>query len=271
MSTSFHYDGTDMSGSTYGLLVERSPWDILAAPSVDVQEVAQWFGGVSHFGGYGPRALPVEAVCIGTSRSNLLTKLDAIKYKLDPVYGEKTIKFDAFSDRYWYGRLVAPIGMEFLGLDAARLKLSFVAPDSRAWSTSGRTSPDFTIASDPDDFTVEAAAAVAGTARPECVWIVKAGASATQVILANTTTNESVTWNGSLSNGHWLRITTGLSGWSVAPVEKSTDSGSSWASAMSGVTGSFVFPVLKPGAQNTVTVTGVSAGTLTLSYTPRYL
>lgn len=269
MATAFHFDGTDMSGSTYGCVLERDAWEILAAPQVYVQSVAQAYGGVGRHGGFGSRNFSLPVVVIGTSRSDLLTKLDSIKTKLNPAQGEKQLKFDTFGDRYWNAILSGPIKQEFLGLVAARLALEFIAPDSRAYSTTTRSSPDFSITTNPQTMTVESGpTVVAGTADADCVWIIKntSGGAVTSLTLNNTTKNEGVTWAGTLGNNEWLRITT-----STGLVEKSTDSGANWTNVMGNITGSFVLPTLKAGVANSMTLTGIGTATVTLTYTARYL
>ena len=91
-------------------------------------------------------------------------------------------------------------------------------------------------------------------------------ASVTSVTLANSTTGETVTWTGALSSGHWLKFDTAR-----GVIEKSTDSGGNWTNVNYGVSGSYQDVRLKGGVQNTLVVTGVSSGTLTVTYTGRYL
>jgi len=269
MANSFHYNSVDMSGSGYGCTVLQGPHPFLGPPMTDIRGVAQSFGGVARCGGYGPRDLSFDILVLGTSRSDMQTKLDAIKTALDPLNGAKTLRFDRQSDRYWYAILTGSIAEEPRGNYACFLTLPFMAADSRAYSTTTRSSPDFTITTTPQTLTVESGpTAVSGTADADCVWVIKntSGSTVTSLILNNTTKSESVTWTGSLLNGSWLRIDTDR-----GVIETSTDSGANWSVNMTGVSGSFVLPTLKPGVTNSVTLTGLSAGTVTLTYTARYL
>jgi len=267
MSQSMHYNGTDLSGSTYGLTVLEDSFPLMGQPQTDVQGIAQWYGGVSRCPGFGPLVIPVSCVVTGSSASDLMAKLDALKYLLNPKNGEKTLRFDWLSARYWYAVLSNPGALSAVGVTWKRFDLVFVAGDSRAYSTTNRTSPDFTINSNPYSMTVESGpTAVAGTAPADCVWVIKntSGGTVTSLTLNNETTQESMTWVGSLANGNWLRIST-----ATGLVEKSTDSGANWSASMT-LSGAFILPTVQGGVANTVTLTGFSAATVTLAYTARY-
>lgn len=262
MADSLRFDSYDLSGTSYGLKVLEDSFPLMAAPMIDTRQIAQGFGGVSRHDGYGSLSIPVPALIIGDSVSDLWSKMDAIKLLMDPNNGEKNLQFDFIPNRYWKAILSSPLEMPGPGVTWKRVQMEFLASDPRAYSTSDRSTPDFTINSTPDQFTE----AVAGTATADPIWIVKAGASVTSVILENATTGESVTWTGTLSSGHWLKFNTVL-----GTIEKSTDSGANYTNVATGITGSFVLPKLRGGFTNTINVTGVSAGTLTLTYTARYI
>lgn len=268
MSNSFSYNSTDCGGSTYGVTVLESDICMLSQPNTSIVPVALSFGGVSRGNGYQPLSIALKVVVTGSSASDFMSKMDALKYLLDPRNGEKKLALDYITDRYWYAILNSKIDVPGPGIYHKQFDLEFIAADSRAYSTTNRTSPDFTISSSPQTLTVESGpTAVAGTAPADPVWTIKntSGGTITTLTLNNTTTSESTTWVGSLANGNWLRITvaTGL-------VEKSTDSGATWATAMT-LTGSFTLPTLAGGVANIVTLTGLSSGTVVLAYTARYL
>lgn len=269
MSQSMHYNAVDLSGSSYGLTVLEESFPLMAQPQVDVQGIAQWFGGMSRAPGFGPLTIPVKCVVTGSSASDLLSKLDALRYLLNPRNGEKTLRFDWLSTRYWKAVLANPGALSAVGVTWKQFDLVFVAADCRAYSTTDRSSPDFTVVATPHSMTVESGpTAVAGTAPCDPVWVIKntSGGTVTTLTLNNSTTGESVTWTGSLANGNWLKVDIAR-----GVVEKSTDSGANWTNAMGGVTGSFVLPTLSGGVANTVVLTGFSAATVVLTYTARYL
>lgn len=264
MALSMHYNGTDLSGASYGLTVLETEAPFMAKPQVDVQGVAQWFGGISRSPGFDALTIPVPCVVSGSSASDLLTKLDALRLVLNPRNGQKTLKFDYMSNRYWYAVLANPGDLSAVGVSWKKFNLVFVAGDSRAYSTSDRATPDFTINTNPYTMTETPA----GTATADPIWIIKntSGGTVTSLTLNNTTTVESVTWVGSLANGDWLKVDIPR-----GVIEKSTDSGANYTDSMSGVSGSFILPTLKPSVVNSITLTGFSAATVVLTYTARYL
>lgn len=269
MANSMHYNSIDLSGSSYGLTVLEETFPLQAQPQTDVQGVAQWYGGVSRSPGFGPLMIPVRCVVGGDSASDLVAKLDALKYALNPRNGEKTLRFDWMSTRYWKAVLSNIGDLSAHGVRWKEFDLAFVAGDCRAYSTTNRTSPDFTVNSDPYSMTVESGpTAVAGTAPCDPVWVIKntSGGNVTSFTLENETTGDSISWAGTLANNDWIRLDIAR-----GVVEKSTDSGANWTNANSGVVGSYADIVLSGSVTNTVTLTGFSAATVVLTYTARYL
>ena len=271
MANSFHFDGTDCSAASYGLTVlNDSAFPIYAETKNDYRQAVHAYGGSSSGNGYGPRKFAVRALISGSSTSDLESKLDALNTLLNPFGGaEKSLRFDDFwSTRYWMARYDGGVVAPLLTSMDVLVDLPFTASDSRGYSTTARSSPDFTLSASPQTLTVESGpTAVAGNAPCDPVWLIKntSGGTITTLTVNNTTTVESLTWTGSLANNSWLRITTGL----AEICEVSTDSGAIYTASMSGVSGTF--PTLKGGATNSVTVTGLSTGTVVLTYTARFL
>lgn len=275
MSNSFTFNGVDMGGTSYGLTVVGLKMQSLAAPLIDARQLVNGFGGMSLCLGYGSKAIALETVMdIPASGATQQSRIDAIKAALDPrVYGAKKLALDVFSDRYWYATLNGPVDEGKINALAGKFALEFIAPDSRAFSTTNRTSPDFTITSNPQTFTTESVAGTAPcsldlSAPSLCpVWIVKntSGGTVSSMSFGNATTGESITITNSIANGSWIRLSVG-----TQKVEKSTNSGSSYTSVLTGVTPGGIIPSLSPGV-NTITLTGFSGATVTLAYTARYL
>ena len=268
MSNSIHYNGTDLSGASYGLTVEKGTVPVLSSPRRDVQSSGRGYGGAQVGTGFEPLTISINAQVIGSSESDLTDKLDALTYLLDPQNGEKSIRFDDWkSGRYWKGVLASALDPQYQNPSSVKLQLQFVCVDARAYRTTD-VSTDYTISATPQALTIPATGAVVGNAKPDPTWIIKntSGGSVSSIVFANSTTGETVTLTATLANNNWLRITTGMGG----TVEKSTDSGGSWTSAISYASLPLV-PSLAPNVANSITVTGLSAGTLSLTYTPRYL
>lgn len=269
MSHSLSYNSTDCGGSSYGLYVMDIETQLMAPPRLDMQDVAQGWGAAAACRNYGVKEFSLHCAASGTSASNLRTKLDALRLLLNPMNGEKALKFDDFeSDRFWYAFLSSEIPASVRGASWIEFDLSFIAPDPRAYSTT-ETDLDFTIETDPDAFTLKAAGvAVGGTAEIEPVWTItnSSGGAVSSVRLSNATTLEAVLCTTSLANGNLLRIDRAR--WAV---EKSTDGGSTYTSVISATSSESVPPSISPGETNAVTVTGLSAGTLNATYRERYL
>ena len=269
MANSFTFGTTSVSSATYRLTVlDDAEFPLLASPRVFTREAAQGFGGASRYGGLSPLTIPISVVVSGDDPADLWTKLDALKTLLDPSAGEQNLYLDWVPNRYWKAMLVSEISMPSYGAVHKKFQLVFRASDPRAYSTTARSTPNFTISSDPDTMTIEAAAVVAGNTDADCVWIIDntSGGAVTSLTLNNTTKVESVTWTGSLADTNWLRIDTAR-----GVIEKTVDDGANYTDAMSGVSGTFVLPTLKAGSSNSVTISGFSGATVGLTYTARYL
>lgn len=265
MGNSFHFNSTDLSGSTYGVTVTRASWPVISSPLLDVQQVS--FGtSITQKAGYSPRTFNVPVIIEGDDQDDLQDKLDSLCSLLTSDV-ERSIRFDNWqSDRYWLARYTGGLeAVEFMGNDAVSAVLSFIAPDPHAFSTTERTSPDISINAEPKTFNMESSAPVGGNWYAKPVWIVKATNGASSVTFTNSTTGETLTYAASLANGDWLKIDT-----AYQHVQKSTNSGSTYTDSMTAVSGRF--PTLKGGVQNSITISGVtSGGTLTATYRARYI
>ena len=196
MANSFSFNSTDLGGANYGLTVLENSFPFLAQPNIDVRIVAQQFGGVSRFGSFGTLVIPIRCVVTGSTAADLWTKMDAIRTILDPQLGEKNLQLDWITDRYWKALLGSSIEAGISGVYHKEFDMRFVASDSRAYSTTTRSSPDFTITTTPQTLTVESGpTAVVGTADADCVWVIKntSGSTVTSLILNNTTKTQNVT------------------------------------------------------------------------------
>lgn len=272
MANSFHFNGVDLSGSTYGLTVLKTDLPYISNTEVDVTNIPYSYGGVSNQSFLNAEDISFDAQITGTSAANLQTKLDALALLFfQRRQLETTLKFDALSDRYWKVRIVSRIPRSPRGLVDAVLPLNFVAPDPRAFSVSD-TSQSESIVTDPDVFPFPAAGNIAGTSQADPIWYIRnqTGGAVTSITLANAATSDTITWTGSLSSGFWLKINTDQR---IQLVQESTASGSdptalSFNDSMTGVTGTF--PVFEAGQSNSMTVTGISTGTLRADYTVRF-
>lgn len=267
MAHSIAWNSTDLAGASYGLTVVSPVFPVAAPQTLDLQSVP-YAPDIAQMKHDGARLFPVDVVIVGTSTADMESKLDSLN-ALFKVNADRTLEFDDyFNGRYWNVRYQG--GLEsaaFEGDRVCRASLTFIANDPHAFDTTERTSPDFTLTGTSDTATVESGAGPGGTATIKPEWILKdpTPTGASSIVVNNTTTGESITWPNNLADNEWLKIDT-----DAQHISKSTDSGANYTDSMGGVTGTF--PTLDPTQQNSVTVSGMTAGmTLTLTYRKRYL
>lgn len=269
MADSFALNGTDLSGTAYGLTIGNDFQDQwLPAAGVAEQVIPFGFGGYAQQVAYQPRRMTIPCVISGTSSAQVHGRLDALArliYQRRNV--ESSLKFDHISDRYWMVRYAGAGPTEF-GMVEAQQSLEFIAPDPRAYSTT-LVSAAASIVADPHDYTH----ATGGSAPTEPIIQIRntTGGNVTAVTVSNTATGKSLTWTGSLQDGRWLKFDCGRR---VQQVLKSTTSGTdpealAFEGSMLGVLGDF--PVLEPGISNTIRVEGIGTGNFKIAFRERYL
>ncbi len=109
--------------------------------------------------------------------------------------------------------------------------------------------------------------AMPGTLYEYPVYILRntTGGNITSVILANATTGETLNWTGTLADDDYLRIDSDLE-----TIESSSDL-LAWTDELGGLGAGDPFPRLKPRVTNSITVTGLSSGTLDIQHRGRFL
>lgn len=276
MANSFSYDSTDLD--TLGLNVQpyNEPW--MPIPNLSKARPPQ---GQAEFHGvnYQEGMIILDCVVRGSSVSDLHSKMDAIVLLLDPTLGNKRIDLDEITDRFWYARLVSGIQAPQKGQMSTTFQLHFETVEHGYSITEDDNS--FTIASNPDSFTVDSGGAIGGTAPTTPVWYIRntVGSNVTgDILLKNDTLGDPVfKWNGTLEDDRWLRIGSILlsSGRFLYTLRKSDGTGNdptieTYTNVISGYR-SGDWPILKPNVQNTMTVTGLSAGTVRWVYRDRFI
>jgi hypothetical protein len=258
---SLSFNSTDLGGSSYGAILERHARPV--APRVIETTVIPGADGAITYGGYlGAQGVDLPLVVEGTSRSDLHDKLDAIALALHTDEA-KSLAPDYLGGRYWLAQLASLGPIEYFGMTAARIMARFNVADARLYAAS-ETSQTLTVATDPDSFSVPASGDVAGTAVADPEWELTLSAGASSIEIENTTRGESLTYGASLTSGDKLKIVSAPTSMRVY-----VDVGSGYAESMGDVSG--VPPRLTPGVSNSVTVTGLSSGSLDVTYRARYL
>jgi hypothetical protein len=262
---SMYYNGTYMGSETYGVIVASSNFVVSSQPRTRRAEFGQKAGGARHGGYRAMLDLRINCRVIGTDWKDLKTKADAIVKLLDPTDGDKTIVLDERNDRQWTGRLVSPILPPVLGCAAFDMPLTF-AVDPIAESTT-LTTQTFTITTDPDTITVPASGVVAGNMRAVPVWKIENtnASNVTDHTVNNTTTTQSVQNTKTIQQNEFIRHDT------ERQITEFSADDSTYSSAMNLMDATDkTFPELQDGVSNSITVTGFTDATVTITYRARY-
>lgn len=273
MANSFTYNGEDFGDTDHGVTVIDFQDPLLADPRLDTQPRGGANGVSSRCVTLGPLYLNWVCMLEGSSRSNMMTKLDTVISELDPRNGALLLlpdhynSIDAEVNRGCYARLNGPIIVQPKGDMAVVFNLTWEVPAGRWISATASGQSATAIDANPKTIYEPSGAAdvVRGTgyARPTYTLVNTHAATLSTLTLTNVTTSEAMTWTGSLAQNNQLRIDTAED---RLHVEKSTDGGTTWSNAMSGVAVTQEFPRLAPGVRNQFTVAGFVTGTLTISY-----
>lgn len=275
MANSFTFDNIDLSGASYGLTIESgTPERLLPDAAYSVARS----GGSSHrvgSSGYQPATKTFLCVISGSSESDLLSKRDAIAGVLNAGKGAKKLILDSQNTRYYTALCVSGVETPDMGQSHHKFPLTFQleGPARAVTATTGSA----TIDSTPDTFTITSPA---GSDYARCVYYVRnsTGGNVSSVALNNTTMGEQISWTGTLPDGYWLRIGSEDSdGRYLFTFDMSTASGAdptalTYANAKTGIGSSGGdWPRLQYGSNNSITITGISAGSFQYSYRAAYL
>lgn len=199
-----------------------------------------------------PKMITLDVKITGDDTSDLESNIDSIRATLNSQVDGDLI-LDALPDRYWTARFESLEG-QFNGPRLWEGQLVFMCYDPLAFAVSGEDD-NYSVDDDPKTIVV----AVAGTGFALPVFTLTAGEGLTdvEITVENLTTDEALTWSGSMGNGEVLEIDTDA--WTVK-LEGTDDM------AISGQ-----FPRLQPG-NNSIRITGFSnTGSLNIKYRARYI
>lgn len=264
---SFRFGGTDFAA--YGVTVTYHPGQSLPDPKLDMQDRGGGHGGVAQSSYLGARRFTWDCMLTAPDEDTLWSRLRTVRSLLSPTLGDQWLSADHIPDTQVLARLNGPINEIRQGFWAVSFQLNWLCADPFEYSQVEYGQSGVSIAADPTTVyePASASAVVDGTWAPAPVWtVVNTHATPVSgVTLTNVTTGEAMSWVGTLAQNDRLRIDCARE-----HVEKSTDGGSSWVSAMGGIGTADQFPALQPGVRNTITVAGVATGTLDVSYRARW-
>jgi len=271
MADSIEYNGVDLSGSSYGVTLMEAPVPIVSSPRINLVEIAQRHGGYSQGGYLGNLQLRCKIAIIGTSFANLQTKLDNLNFLLAPENGDKKIKFDFLTDRYWLGRLSNNIAPPPIGAESIVANLTFTCPSPLAYDNTLTTQTESTLgATQTVDVPSASGSTVGGNAITYPIWQFQAqtgGGTLTQVGITNQTTSEVLSASYSVAETAYIRFDS-----ETEIIEYSVD-GSTWTNINSSRSNTNrKFPTLSSRVQNSFTVALVGSvdTDLTITYRNRY-
>lgn len=261
---SMEYGGVDLAGSSYGVTVLRHKRVFLPESEIEINQFGQRHGGYADGGWLKARVMTVPCVVNGSSQSDVESKLDALRLLMDPSAGDQSIQFDSQTDRYWLGRLSGVLEQEWQPPKTRLVTLRFVCADPVAWASS-ETTINVTLDANPKAVNT---AVIGGTTAMRPVWTFQntSGGAVSTWKVSNTTTGEVLTVSQPVVHSHYIRFDS-----QRERVETSTD-GNSWAATMSGISMTeAVFPRLKPGVVNALSIEATDNGSLTIVGRARYL
>lgn len=272
MSNSLHFglsagSLTDLSSSTYGVLVEQHsfPWSCepqISAVAMPGRDGAHIYG--TRFAGR-RAAIPIRVE--GSSTADLIAKMDAIALRLNSANGDGWWKLDSLSDRLFYGRVAGGIDFTPSGPRMARAVLHLVSPEAFLYGVNEITQTE-TISGTPTTFDVkDSAAVVEGTAVACPVWTIRntSGSTSSAITFESVTRGEVFTTNTGIPNAWYARID------GARMILEWSPDNSTWSTWMTARGSSTDIPKLSPGVSNSIRITGLSGGTVTAAYRPRYL
>lgn len=273
MSNSFSFDSVDMNGSSYGLTLVRQP---IPRASEPVNIISESISGAHRVMSLNrrPQIITLDCALDATSQADIQTKMDAFLRKTDPKNGDKQLAIDQLASRYWLARRHSDIE-DKPTLAHSFFSVEFLATDQYPYSTS-ETDSSIAIATNPDTLVVSSPA---GNVQFEPVWYIRnsTGGAVTSIKIENDTLpGNTLTYTGSVGNGKWLRIgSQDADGHYAHTIGVSTASnadptGLTYGDGIGSLTSGFVWPKLKPGENNSITVTGIGTGTLQWVFKGRY-
>lgn len=272
-NNSITWNGEDFSA--YNLRVEDYNLPFMAQTIFTAHSTS---GGDSQFTSINSlhRTITIDCYVSSDTESGLRDNMEAILERVNPVLGDKSFSIDKIPDRRYIGRVSAISTPSVKGMWGYTFTMTVQALSEAQDESETNTAQ--AIASDPDTLTF---ADIAGNvSRTPAEFYIRnetgGNLTSTAITLTNGTTNESIIWNGTLNDDQWLRIgEIDSDGRFSASIGLSDSTGAdpeaeSYTSAISGYT-SGDWPRLKGGSDNAITVDGVSAGQLEITYRGRYI
>lgn len=266
-----------LGGPDYSVFLNMEEMDLLISCFADVQQAPGGYAASSYGLGHPPKLFILPCIVKGDTWREVQRKIRNLNFLLNKNR-LCALRFDdiavdlwdntTIESLFWMVRLTGRSRAKIYGTGAT-FELEFTAPDPRAYGVT-LTTQTVNLSSGTNSFNVPASGVLEGTAEPDVTWLIKpSGSGATNPLaLRNTTRDETLTWNNTLTTAEWLRVKAFAH---PQIVEKTGDSGASYSTSNGSLSQGSRFPKLSPGVANACQLTGCAGvGTLEISYRPRF-
>ncbi len=275
MSKSFTFDGTDLA--SLNLQVEDYSIPEMAAIGFNSSNAIfgdSFFTSVNHT----TRSISLQCAVVDVSTSALRDTLASIRKLLNPILGDKVIVFDHEPDRRYIGRVSSMSTPAVKGFNGTTFTIDLECLGYTQDLDETNTAASVWAASDPFSTTFSSTPGTVSRQPVEIYVRNQTGAklTSTAITIENTTTNETITWTGTLEVNRWLRFgTLDADGRFSATISQSNSTGTdpeaeTYTDTESGFTsGDWIR--LQGGADNIIRVNGISDGRLEITFRGRYI
>lgn len=242
---SFTFNGIDLTA--YGLKVLKLNVPAEHSSSY-VQLPSRSYADDSQFP---PKVISLEVAVQGAGRATLDGYLDSIKRVLNQTT-DKSLKLDAYTDRYWNARHKSLIG-DYASLNVWLGAVEFVCYDPCAYDNT-LTDANYTDNEEPEIITITPG----GSALIEPVFILTSSVvdATADIRVRNETLGMELEWTGDIGIGDQLKIDSPIWHVTLNDVASMTIEGQ--------------FPVLSPGIANVFEIYGFT-GNVNVTYRNRFI
>lgn len=266
------YDGTAVNASTYGFMLQDHPLFSMPNERMLESESVDRDGGFGRFLREGIRGISIIGVVKGRDLSELMQRIDDLCYLFDPTKREKLLTLEQLASlpenlaRGWWVQAL-PIEIETPKGFSCEVRLRFQVSDPYA-VTLTEFNESVTVVASPHTLYVPSGlnSEVPGN---RIAWpvtqVTNSGTAVSPVSLQSMETGDTMTWNGTLDTGHILKADS-----EAETLVRSTDGGTVWTNVIGQLASAPKWPTLLPRERNELRLTGVTSGTLSVSYRGRF-
>lgn len=269
---SMTWDGTDLGLYRFQVVDHSVPF---MADITFAEHIAAFGDAEFTSTNYEKRNITLRCSVTGDTSTELDANMSEVLRVMNPILGDKVFTIDGLKNRF-VGRATSFSEPSIKGRWGYEFAIGVVALAHTQDET--ETNASGAIGADPSTITVPTVSGNVSRTFAELYVRNTTGGTLTDtsITLDNSTTNESITWKGTLLDDQWIRFgTLDDNGRFSASIDTSDGTGAdpeaeTYSSAITGyVSGDWVR--LKGGIENSITVTGVATGTLEWVYRGRYL